>query len=212
MAVHVPLSPRSQIEAKVLMMSTENLLSPAHGRPIAIPTQDIVLGGYYLTKARSVVTRGEGRLFGDTWTRSSWRPRSGRGRDPVADSVCATAGRTHRDVPGQQTTRMWFTPRSSTVTNYIVIETTVGQCSVQGRDARGACRSSTVCLKKRGLGSGHQLLLHSTSAASSRCRTLDALKNLGFQYATFAGFTVGIDDMTVPSDEGRPGQPRLANR
>ena len=62
MAVHVPLSPRAQIEAQVLMMSTRNLLSPASGRPIAIPTQDIVLGCYYLTKARRG-TLGEGRLF-----------------------------------------------------------------------------------------------------------------------------------------------------
>src|SRR6202023_3324515 len=52
MAVHVPLSPEAQIEAATLMLSSNNILSPAHGAPIAVPTQDMVLGLYYLTKAR----------------------------------------------------------------------------------------------------------------------------------------------------------------
>ena len=62
MAVHIPLSPESQIEASVLMMSSNNILSPANGAPIAIPSQDIVLGCYYLTKARPNA-KGEGRAF-----------------------------------------------------------------------------------------------------------------------------------------------------
>src|SRR5712691_1840496 len=62
MAVHVPLSPKAQIEAQVLMLSTQNLLSPANGQPVVVPTQDIVLGIYYLTKARPAA-RGEGRIF-----------------------------------------------------------------------------------------------------------------------------------------------------
>src|SRR4029453_14526045 len=68
MAVHVPLSPEAQIEASVLMMSSNNILSPASGTPIAVPSQDIVLGCYYLTKARPGA-RGEGRAFAspDEW-------------------------------------------------------------------------------------------------------------------------------------------------
>ena len=62
MAVHIPLSPEAQIEASVLMMSSNNVLSPASGAPIAIPSQDIVLGIYYLTKAKKDA-RGEGRAF-----------------------------------------------------------------------------------------------------------------------------------------------------
>ena len=62
MAVHIPLSPEAQIEASVLMMSSNNVLSPASGAPIAIPSQDIVLGIYYLTKAKRDA-RGEGRAF-----------------------------------------------------------------------------------------------------------------------------------------------------
>ena len=64
MAVHIPLSPEAQIEASVLMLSSNNILSPAHGAPIAIPSQDIVLGCYYLTKAK-IGAKGEGRAFGN---------------------------------------------------------------------------------------------------------------------------------------------------
>ena len=62
MAVHVPLSIEAQIEARVLMMSTNNILSPAHGKPIIVPSQDIVLGMYYMTRERPYA-RGEGKVF-----------------------------------------------------------------------------------------------------------------------------------------------------
>ena len=64
MAVHVPLSPEAQIEASVLMMAPHNILSPANGSPIAAPSQDIVLGCYYLTRSRAG-EKGEGRVFSD---------------------------------------------------------------------------------------------------------------------------------------------------
>ena len=63
MAVHIPLSPESQIEASVLMLSFRNILSPAHGLPLAVPSQDMVLGIYYLTKSKPGA-KGEGRVFG----------------------------------------------------------------------------------------------------------------------------------------------------
>src|SRR6202012_4212580 len=62
MAVHVPLSIEAQIEARVLMMSTNNILSPAHGKPIIVPSQDIVLGLYYMTRERPF-GKGEGKIF-----------------------------------------------------------------------------------------------------------------------------------------------------
>jgi DNA-directed RNA polymerase subunit beta' len=62
MAVHVPLSIEAQMEARVLMMSTNNILSPANGKPIIVPTQDMVLGIYYMTRAREFAN-GEGRVF-----------------------------------------------------------------------------------------------------------------------------------------------------
>src|SRR5258708_5844315 len=63
MAVHIPLSPESQVEASVLMLSSRNILAPAHGLPLAVPSQDMVLGIYYLTKAKPGA-KGEGRVFG----------------------------------------------------------------------------------------------------------------------------------------------------
>ena len=65
MAVHIPLSPEAQVEASVLMLSANNILSPANGLPLAVPTQDMVLGIYYLTKAKPGA-KGEGRAFGTT--------------------------------------------------------------------------------------------------------------------------------------------------
>ena len=64
MAVHVPLSVEAQMEAKVLMLSSNNVLSPANGRPLAIPSQDIVLGAYYITKTKRG-DKGEGKTFAD---------------------------------------------------------------------------------------------------------------------------------------------------
>src|SRR6187549_650818 len=64
MAVHVPLSPKAQIESHVLMLASNNILSPAHGKPLAVPSQDLVLGGYYLTMPR-FGGKGEGMLFPD---------------------------------------------------------------------------------------------------------------------------------------------------
>jgi DNA-directed RNA polymerase beta' subunit len=65
MAVHVPLSIEAQVEARVLMMSVNNILSPANGKPIVVPTQDMVLGIYYLTKDKSGA-KGEGKIFSDS--------------------------------------------------------------------------------------------------------------------------------------------------
>src|SRR3989454_4186947 len=64
MAVHVPLSPKAQVESQILMLASNNILSPANGKPLAVPSQDLVLGCYYLTKSRSN-TKGEGRIFAD---------------------------------------------------------------------------------------------------------------------------------------------------
>ena len=83
MAVHIPLSPEAQIEASVLMMSSNNVLSPANGAPIAVPSQDIVLGCYYLTKAKGGA-KGEGRAFGNIRGRDAGA-RSGRAGDADAD-------------------------------------------------------------------------------------------------------------------------------
>jgi DNA-directed RNA polymerase subunit beta' len=66
MAIHVPLSAEAQAEARVLMLSANNILSPASGRPIVTPSQDMVIGGYYLTEHVDGA-KGEGRVFRHLW-------------------------------------------------------------------------------------------------------------------------------------------------
>ena len=85
MAVHIPLSPEAQVEASVLMLSSHNILSPANGMPLAVPTQDMVLGIYYLTKSKPG-GKGEGRAFGSS-RGSGARARSRRRRIAHADSA-----------------------------------------------------------------------------------------------------------------------------
>src|SRR5213595_6319 len=63
MAVHVPLSPKAQVESQILMLASNNILSPANGKPLAVPSQDLVLGCYYLTKEKRGA-KGEGKVFG----------------------------------------------------------------------------------------------------------------------------------------------------
>ena len=63
MAVHLPLSTEAQAEARILMLSANNILSPAHGRPITVPTQDMIIGAYYLTETTDEATKGDGRTF-----------------------------------------------------------------------------------------------------------------------------------------------------
>ncbi len=79
MAVHVPLSPKAQIESQVLMLASNNILSPAHGRPLAVPSQDLVLGGYYLTLGKPGA-KGEGRSVPGLRHRCCWRSKRARSR------------------------------------------------------------------------------------------------------------------------------------
>ena len=194
MAVHVPLSPRAQIEAEVLMKSTTNLLSPAHGRPIAIPTQDIVLGCYYLTKARKNAL-GQGHLFASM--------------DEVVMALEAN------EVASQTQIRVRYTgelidllkaPDDQDVVHAKVsectqqiIETTVGRVLFNLALPEGFPFINGL-LKKRGLGQVVNYC-YLRFGDGPTVETLDALKDLGFTYATLAGFSIGIDDMTVPLDK-----------
>jgi len=196
MAVHVPLSPRAQVEAEVLMKSTTNLLSPAHGRPIAIPSQDIVLGCYYLTKLRKNAP-GQGRLFGNM--------------DEVVLALEAN------EVASQTQIRVRYTgelidlnkaPDDQDVVHAEVtecaqeiIETTVGRV-LFNLALPDEFPFIDGLLKKRGLGQVVNYC-YLRFGDGPTVKTLDALKDLGFTYATLAGFSIGIDDMTVPVDKER---------
>jgi DNA-directed RNA polymerase subunit beta' len=194
MAVHIPLSPEAQIEASVLMMSSNNVLSPANGAPIAVPSQDIVLGCYYLTKAKAGA-KGEGRAFGNTEdvmlaleageleTLSPIRLRfSGQ-------LVDLTTARDDQDVIHTDAQEV----------KAKIINTTVGRVLLNEQLPPGMPYINGL-LKKKGL----QQLVQKTYLDFGLERTvdmLDSLKNLGFTYATRSGLSIGIDDLIIPANK-----------
>ena len=194
MAVHIPLSPEAQIEASVLMLSSQNILSPANGAPIAVPSQDIVLGCYYLTKSKPGA-KGEGRAFGhiddvllaleagEVETLSPIRLRY------TGDLLDLTAARDDQDV-------------LRTEVKYVdnkIINTTVGRVIFSDALPAGLPFVNGL-LKKKGL----QLLVQFCYLRHGHERTvdmLDGLKNLGFLYATKSGISIGIDDLIIPDEK-----------
>ena len=196
MAVHIPLSPESQIEASVLMLSARNILSPANGLPLAVPTQDMVLGIYYLTKERAG-SKGEGRAFGSTeevllaleaGEVELLTPIRLRYTGEVID---LSAAFDDQDIPHAQ----------SIMLNRQFVNTTVGRVIFNDHLPKSMPFINGL-LKKKGL----QLLVQYANLRFGQALTvqmLDELKELGFQYATKAGISIGIDDMVIPPDKER---------
>jgi DNA-directed RNA polymerase subunit beta' len=191
MAVHIPLSPEAQIEASVLMMSSNNVLSPASGQPIAIPSQDIVLGCYYLTKSKAGA-KGEGRAFAsiddvllaleatEVETLSPIRLRySGQ-------LIDLTTARDSQDV---------LEAEEQTV-DHQVINTTVGRVIFNSALPRSMPFINGL-LKKKGLQQAVRYC-YLRRGLESTVEMLDSLKNLGFTYATRSGLSIGIDDLIIP--------------
>ncbi len=194
MAVHIPLSPEAQIEASVLMMSSNNILSPANGAPIAVPSQDIVLGCYYLTKSK-VGAKGEGRAFahpddvllalesGEVETLTPIRLRF------TGELMDLAAARDDQDVIRAEIQNV----------SSKIISTTVGRVIFNDALPKGLPYVNGL-LKKKGL----QMLVQFCNLRHGVPRTvemLDGLKNLGFTYATKSGLSIGIDDLVIPSEK-----------
>ena len=193
MAVHIPLSPEAQVEAHVLMLSANNILSPANGSPITTPSQDMVLGIYYLTKDRPGA-RGEGRAFGsarevqlayDAGDVETQTPIRLLYSGPVIDLAIAGTQNVRQTEPV-------FYKRQH-------LETTVGRVILNDR-LPPELPFVNGLLKKRGLGQ----LVSYCYLKLGREKTvvmLDELKDLGFLYATVSGMSIGIDDMVVPGQK-----------
>jgi DNA-directed RNA polymerase subunit beta' len=177
MAVHVPLSMEAQLEAQVLMLSANNILSPSNGAPIAVPTQDMVLGIYYLTKERLSTperpVRGEGRLFADT--------------EEVRIAY------DNEDVDLQARIRVRWKGE--------VIETTVGRTLFNEVVPEGL-RFVNQELKKKEV-TALVARCYNVLGNEETVKFLDELKELGFRYATLSGLSIGIDDMHIPSSKER---------
>src|SRR5438034_1336872 len=166
-----------KLEEQVLMLSSNNILSPSNVAPIAVPTQDMVLGIYYLTKERLSTqerpVRGEGRLF--------------------ADSEEVRIAYDNEDIDLQARIRLRY--------NGEFLETTVGR-TLFNEVVPEPLRFVNQELKKKEVTAlvsrcmnllGNEVTVH----------FLDELKDLGFRYATLSGLSIGIDDMHIPSSKER---------
>ncbi|OQA37398.1 MAG: DNA-directed RNA polymerase subunit beta' [Acidobacteria bacterium ADurb.Bin340] len=198
MAVHVPLSPMAQIEAKVLMMSTQNIINPANGRPNVVPSQDIVLGGYYLTKKRAG-RKGEGMVFANA--NEVVAAHHAKVVDTHAIIQLRLNGELvdteawHKEDPKKHSEQEVF-ECPSRVAKDELITTTVGRV-IFNQALPPQVPFVNGVLKKEGLLSLVNRC-YKTLGPDVTIQMLDAMKDVGFLWAMKAGVSVGIDDLVVP--------------
>ncbi len=173
MAVHVPLSIEAQVEARVLMMSTNNILSPAHGKPIIVPTQDIVLGLYYLTRPRPGV-KGEGKMFGST--------------DEVRAAYDASVVHLQAAIKVKMDGKLVDTTVGRIIVREILPPSIRFEEINKVMDKKRLADLIDICYRRSG--------------PKETVILADRLKDLGYQYATKAGISICIDDMKIPSRKG----------
>ena len=176
MAVHLPLSVEAQAEARVLMLSANNILSPASGRPIVTPQQDLVIGGYYLTDQRDG-SKGEGHVYRQLYEVV-------RALDSGDVALHAKIKIAERDDNGKQ----------------IYVDTTPGRLLFEERLPAGFVKKFghiNDTLRKREFGViVERLSDHFTK--SEIALALDGIKDLCYRYATQSGLTVSVDDVKTP--------------
>ncbi len=173
MAAHVPLSIEAQLEARVLMMSTNNILSPANGKPIIVPSQDIVLGCYWLTRMKAGA-RGDGKLFASP---EEVRVALDHGLVELqARIICRIGGKRVETTVGRVVL-------AEIVPSVIDYETWVNKAM----DKKALGQLIDVCYRL--CGEKETVLL------------ADRLRTLGYSHATKAGISIGIMDMEVPEEK-----------
>ena len=172
MAVHIPLSVEAQAEARILMMSTNNILSPASGKPIINPTQDIVLGIYYMTRERPLA-KGEGKVFASP------------------EEVRIAYDAREVDLHARIKVRMDGSLLDSTVGRILVREILPEEIpfSLVNKVMKKNELANLIDYCYRYGGDKKTVLL------------CDRLKDLGYRYATLAGISISIDDMLIPSNK-----------
>ncbi len=178
MAVHVPLTLEAQLEARSLMMSTNNILSPASGEPIIVPSQDVVLGLYYLTREK-VNALGEGKIFVSAQEAQNFYE----------------AG--HLDIHAKIKIRM---PKENEPGHHLV-ETTVGRAILAQILPKGMSfvqinRTMTKKVITKVIDTCYR-----TFGLKETVIFADKLMYTGFKYATRSGASIGIDDMEIPDDK-----------
>ena len=169
MAVHIPLSVEAQIECRVLMMSTNNILSPANGGPIIVPSQDMVLGLYYMTSAKRFEP-GEGMVFCDTWEVES----------AYDQGIVSLQAIIKVRINGK------------------LVETTPGRVLVGNILPEGMDFSHVnLVLTKKNIAKLVDAT-YKTCGTKATVLLCDKIKNMGYEYATRSGISIGLKDMLVP--------------
>jgi DNA-directed RNA polymerase subunit beta' len=170
MAVHVPLSIEAQIEARVLMMSTNNILSPANGDPIIVPSQDIVLGIYYLTRDRPL-SKGEGKVFANS------------------EEVTMAHDAGELDLHAAIKVRIDGNMEETTTGRVILYELLPEKLPFHFLNRVMNKKELRILINE----SYRRLGIKATVILSDR------LKDIGYRYATLSGISISMKDMTVPS-------------
>ncbi|MDE0457210.1 MAG: DNA-directed RNA polymerase subunit beta' [Chromatiales bacterium] len=185
MAVHVPLSIEAQLEARTLMMSSNNILSPAHGEPIIVPTQDVVLGLYYMTRER-VDARGTGMVFADI-------AEVHRAFQCGAVDLHARIKARIRDVV--------FTDDGEAEERVQLCDTTVGRALLSEIMPPGLSFDLVNRLMNKKAISSLINACYRRVGLKETVVFADQLMYTGFSYATRAGVSIGVEDMVVPSEK-----------
>jgi len=185
MAVHIPLSIEAQIEARVLMMSTNNILSPANGRPIIVPDKDIVLGLYYLTTELDG-EKGEGMVFGDM--------------AEMHHALFNNALTLH--------TKIKFRINMLNADNEMIsaiVDTTPGRLilgELLPQNKNVGFKFVNKAMTKKDISSVIDLVYRHCGQKATVIFA-DRLMELGFRYACKAGISFGMDDMVVPKSKDK---------
>ena len=175
MAVHVPLSAEAQAEARLLMLSAHNILSPANGRPLATPTQDMVLGCYYLTIVRNGA-KGEGKLF------SSVREAILAYDNKYIDLHAKIKVRTEKGIIETSVGRLIF--REETNLDEKIIDRTLAKVGDKG-------------IGKKELGNMVAEICR-LYGSHRTAEILDQIKRLGYRFSTRSGTTIAVKDILIP--------------
>jgi DNA-directed RNA polymerase subunit beta' len=202
MAVHVPLSAEAQAEARILMLSSNNILSPAHGAPLATPTQDMVLGIYYLTygpPAEELAAEDEKLRQGKAGNGAGPRPRSFR----TAQEAELAYENALVDLHDWAEYRRAGHEHFLTTVGRIIFNDRVERALASALDDEyDAERYEFVnrSLKKKDVNEMVSDLVE-TYGAAAIAQVLDAFKDLGFHYATQAGITISKNDIVSPPNK-----------
>ena len=201
MAVHVPLSAEAQAEARILMLSSNNILKPADGKPVTMPTQDMVIGLYHLTHLQPTVRKGEGRVFSsDAEARMAFDNGELHLQAPVKIRLRERRrGRQRRRRPSRGPRPEGWTPGEP-----LIVETTLGRVLFNETLPPGY-RFVNYEIRKGQLSAIVNDLAERFPKVALAA-TLDALKEAGFHWATWSGVTIGMEDVIAPPR--KRGDPR----